>query len=589
MRVGLSIVVVVALAQGLVLHALHHLAEHEVPRWSELAFLLPAYAFTVGVPLSHYLLRSRLTERRLAGALVVVGLALALTAAYVGWVNGPVGELRPAATGPVFLYVTLAVLGWFVALPFLSLGLRGSLTAEGYTALFDEAWRLAITLTFAVMFVQLFWGLLTLFVGLFESIEIHWPKDIIFDRAFSYPATCVAASFAIGLTDVRPEMFRSLRRLLLAVLRWLTVLAAAIVVLFLGALALRGVDPLWKTRFATLGLIGLSLALITLYNTVYEDGIEPDSLPLALHVPVRAALVLGPTLFVLAFWALALRIEQHGLSEDRLQAIVVVTILAGYLVGYWVVAVFGRRAPFDIRHVNVVMALAIVATVLAIHSPLIDLKRVATAAQLRRLHASTDGFDFRYLRFDLGRHGLQALQELARSETEDVAKRARTTLAEANRNDEGLFARAAHPPVDMAHFVSRIQVFPEGRALPDDLAAQLFALHHERHVPWCIDHGPACIALLVDLDDDGRDEAVVPLSAGSATVYARRGETWRRVGELIGSSGEDLRAALTANRVHALPAPRYHGIEIGDRGLSFVPCPRNDAECPDAASSPHPD
>jgi hypothetical protein len=52
-----------------------------------------------------------------------------------------VGGLYPSASGSVFLYVVLAGLGWFVCLPFLSLGLRGASTADGYAALFDEAWR----------------------------------------------------------------------------------------------------------------------------------------------------------------------------------------------------------------------------------------------------------------------------------------------------------------------------------------------------------------------------------------------------------------------------------------------------------------
>src|SRR5215831_5434365 len=119
MRAGMTIVVAVALAQGVVLHGLHHLAERDIGRWSELGFLLPAYAVTVAVPLSHYLLRSRLTAQRLMAALALVGIPLALTAAYVGWVNGPVGDLRPASAGPVFLYTTLAMLAWFVAMPFL--------------------------------------------------------------------------------------------------------------------------------------------------------------------------------------------------------------------------------------------------------------------------------------------------------------------------------------------------------------------------------------------------------------------------------------------------------------------------------------
>jgi thiosulfate/3-mercaptopyruvate sulfurtransferase len=335
-----------------------------------------------------------------------VGLGLAGTAAYVGWVNGPAEGLYPSAGGSVFLYIVLAMLGWFVSLPFLGLGLRGALTTDGYVALFDEAWRLAITLAFACLFVQVFWGLLSLFVALFESIHISWPRQVIWTRSFAYPATCVAASFAIGLTEVQPEMFRGLRRLLLTVLRWLTVVAAAIVLLFLGAVIVEGVTVLWDTHFASAGLISITLMLITLYNAVYQDGRDSEKLPRALAWPVRAALIVGPALAALAFWALVLRIRQHGVSEDRLQALVVVTILAGYLTGYALVAAAGTQAPFAVRHVNVVMALVIVATPVTIHSPLIDLKRVATAAQLRRVPVDGDKFDFQYLRFGLGRHGL---------------------------------------------------------------------------------------------------------------------------------------------------------------------------------------
>jgi len=73
--------------------------------------------------------------------------------------------------------------------------------------------------------------------------------------------------------------------------------------------------------------------VITLYNAVYQDGRDSETLPRALAWPVRAALIVGPALAALAFWALVLRIRQHGVSEDRLQALVVVTILAGYSPG----------------------------------------------------------------------------------------------------------------------------------------------------------------------------------------------------------------------------------------------------------------
>jgi hypothetical protein len=211
----LAAVLTVALLQGILLRGLHQLAQSNAGLWSELSFLLPAYACTVGVPLSYYLLRAKVRGRALAIRLLLVGLGLAGTAAYLGWVNGPVEGLYPSASGSVLLYIALALLGWFVALPFLSQGLRGTSTTDGYAALFDEAWRLAIKLAFAGLFTHVFWGLLSLFVALFESIDIPWPRQVIWMRNFAYPATCVAASFAIGLTEVQPEMFRALRRLLL--------------------------------------------------------------------------------------------------------------------------------------------------------------------------------------------------------------------------------------------------------------------------------------------------------------------------------------------------------------------------------------
>jgi hypothetical protein len=575
-------VIAVALVQGTLLRWLHHLADRDAGPWSELSFLLPAYACTVGVPLAYYLLRSKVRGAALAMRLILVTVGLAGTAFYVGWVNGPVGSLYPSASGSIFLYFVLAVLGWFISLPFLSLGLRGASTADGYTVLFDEAWRLAITLAFAALFTQVFWALLSLFVALFESIHITWPKQIIWTRRFAYPATCVAASFAIGLTDVQPEMFRALRRLLLTVLRWLTVLASAIVLLFLGAVVVEGVTALWKTNFASAGLISTSLMLVTLYNAVYQDGREPERLPRALAWPVRAALIVGPALAGLAFWALALRIRQHGVSEDRLQALVVVTILAGYLVGYALVAAFATQAPFAVRHVNVVMALAIVATLVAIHSPLADLKRVATAAQLRRMPVDGDKFDFRYLRFDLGRHGLRALQDLSRSGTRRVATLAERALAEANTGGTWPFPGQRPLAEDRTRFATRFEVYPDGTALPADLIDVLFGIY--KAGSWqlpCIDRGAQCMALLVDLDHDGREEVVVPVMP-EGTVYARESERWIKVGRLQPGhyqTPESLRPELLDQKVQSLPPSPFGGLRIGENEFSFMPCAPQEAGC----------
>jgi uncharacterized protein DUF4153 len=573
----------IALVQGLTLHGLHRLAESSPGAWPELSFLLPAYACTVGIPLTYYLLHTQLDRRMLARCLGAVGLTLAGTAAYVGWVNGPVGDLRPARSGTVLLFGCLTVLVWFVALPFLRLGFRGIFTPRGYAALFDEAWRLAITLAFAAVFVGLLWGLLGLFVGLFEIIDVRWPKEIVSRRYFYYPVTCAAASFAIGLTDVKPEMFRALRNLHLGVLRWLSVLASAIVLLFLGTVVVEGVDVLWKTRFATWALIALAVALVTLYNTVYQDGGQTERLPRPLGWLVRAALAAGPALAGLAFWALALRLRQHGVSEDRIYALLVVTIVAGYLVGYCMVALLGGRAPFEVRQVNVVMALVTIGVLLSVHSPILDLKRFAVRSQLARLADVGERFDFHYLRHDAGRHGILALQALSGTGDPAVAAQARSALAEVNRRELGAFAQDR--PGNRDRFRSRIDVYPRGTPLPEDLVDRLFVVYEKQR--WqlaCIDSGVPCAALLIDLDGDGQAEAVV-LSQGQATAYARLAGGWSRVGQLTPGqyrSPEELRKALEGSQWRTAQPPAYASLEIGAWTFTFVPdrCDAGQPGCP---------
>lgn len=136
------------------------------------------------------------------------------------------------------------------------------------------------------------------------------------------------------------------------------------------------------------------------------------------------------------------------------------------------------------------------------------------------------------MRFDAGRHGLLALRELSRSETEGVAERARIALAEANWRDHGPLARGQDQQGDKQRFLARIEVYPKGKALADDLMEKLFAMHQKnRWVFACLDQGPPCAALSMDLDGDGEDEAVVGIF-GEGAVYARKEAKWVKVGRL---------------------------------------------------------
>jgi hypothetical protein len=154
-------------------------------------------------------------------------------------------------------------------------------------------------------------------------------------------------------------------------------------------------------------------------------------------------------------------------------------ILAGYLIGYSLVALLGARAPLPIRRVNVAMALVIVVAVVTVHSPLLDLKRIAAASRSERIGQAQEAFDFHYLRFDAGRHGLLALEALARSGPETIAERARMALAEANRGEHGPLGRGQGNPADKALFAARLAVYPKGKALPEDLIEHLYGVYRK--------------------------------------------------------------------------------------------------------------
>jgi hypothetical protein len=81
-------------------------------------------------------------------------------------------------------------------------------------------------------------------------------------------------------------------------------------------------------------------ALIVLINTAYQDG-RADNLPPLVLRSRCGRRRLADTLIVLAFWGLALRIGQYGLTPDRIIASACALIGAAYAAGYG----FGALQP----------------------------------------------------------------------------------------------------------------------------------------------------------------------------------------------------------------------------------------------------
>jgi hypothetical protein len=119
----------------------------------------------------------------------------------------------------------------------------------------------------------------------------------------------------LQLTDVRTELVRGTRTLLLLLLSWLLPVMTVLAIGFLLALPFTGLEVLWKTKFAAALLLTVSAALIFLVNAVYHDGRSIPAVILRyISLLVPAALI---PLVAIAAYALTLRVTQYRWTTNR--------------------------------------------------------------------------------------------------------------------------------------------------------------------------------------------------------------------------------------------------------------------------------
>jgi hypothetical protein len=558
---------VVALIQGAALYALHLALDEKVWPATDLRFLYPLYALATIIPLVIHLDLGHLREPLFWKGLATVAVLLAALGGYAGSTVVPGLDLGDSEIVLAF-GATMAAL-WWVVTPFVQTSVRsGQVRAEPpYPELFEAGWQNTLVVVQAALFTGLFWALLWLWAELFDVVGIGIFEELFQEPAFVYPVTSVTFGHAVALAQSREAFVLLLRRHLFGVLAWLLPVVALTASAFLVTLPVTGLEPLWKTRHATFLMLWLQVFLLFFVNAAFQDGTQEPPYPGWLRAALRAAVLTVPVYGSLCAYSLWLRIEQHGLSVDRIWAALFVLVAALYGVGYAYAAF--RDGPWMARvgRVNTAMAWVLALLIVAVNSPLLEPKRLAAADQLSRLldgRVAAARFDYDYLRFNLGVFGNRALERLAagvpgHAERADIERRASAALAKARRWDQ------SPPPPDLARF---IEVLPSGAELDPDLVsfwrgeaekpagAGLVCLRAP-NVP--------CVVLQIDLDGDGVNE-VASVNGLPFNVYAQTDSGWRRVGELRGDGYPNpiWLDSVRASTPRVTP-PRWHTVELGGR------------------------
>ncbi len=466
------------------------------------------------------------------------GLVMGGLAWHMAWMQEPYSGEPFAFAAGVFATV--------LALPLFQAGFHRTRFSTDYKITHFHVWTDAISAGGALAFVGLSWLMLVLINALLQLVGIELIQQAMNQEWFGWVWSSGAFGAALGVLRNNLKIIGSLQNVVLIVLSLLAIPLALGLIVFLVALLASGGQALWDaTDAATPVLLACAVGCFVFTNSIVREDDEALSGNRVMRI---AAMVLAAGVLPLALFAgvsMGIRINQHGLSPERLWALVTVIVAVAYGIAYWVALARGRKQAWAamLRRANLHLAAATCVLALVLSLPLIDFGGISASNQIARLQSgkvSAEEFDFAALRWDFGPAGRRALARLAEGEGE-VAD----------------LAKAAEAQTERVWDWQREQVRNgfEGdlRVQPEDPELHAAVLAHLNTNPWqCSEY---CIAVDLGTNDKGlREVALV------------QGYNYSRV-----QLGDDGAGTEASEEAHAMPQfNRESTVEVREETGRYV-------------------
>lgn len=306
-------------------------------------------------------------------------LGLALVVAVLVWLAG-LRHDRPdeILSGPLAVLAALTVAA--LPVPFLIAQARGNW--RDYAALFLEAWSIVVRYAAAWAFAGLVWLVILLSDQVLQIVGITVIADLL--DHWIVPMVISGAVLGLGMAVVHELAELLSPYLVLRLFRLLLPVVLGVMVVFLAALPLRGLEGLFSglsPALLLLTLVGSGVALVSI--AVDQSDAEATQSPLLRRAAQVMALIL-PVLAALAGWAVLLRVGQHGWTPDRLFAALVALVGLAYAGLYALAVLRGAGWMQRIRQGNVTMALVVIGLAAAWLTPILNAEAISARNQLAR-------------------------------------------------------------------------------------------------------------------------------------------------------------------------------------------------------------
>ena len=399
---------------GLAIHLLTENAGDSGPRMAAAAFIAfasGAFAFTA--------------ERGRTRAPAIFSLVTGLVVGGLTWrAVGAGNDVADAGYA-----VAAGVFACLLAVPLFQSDFHRRWLRTDYKDIHYFVWTDAITGAGAFAFMGLAWALIWLLASLFDLVGIPL-RELVQKDWFGWTYAGLTLGAGLGTLRNQLRIIGTLQSVVLLVLSILALPLAVAIAVFLGAVIVSGPSVLWNaTDSATPVLLSIAIGAYVLINAVLRDR-DSDMVGGAVLKWSGYALALGILpLTLFAAISTGVRIDQHGLSPERLWALASVGVAVAFGLAYFVDALIGARGSWGerLRASNLRLAVATGLLALFLALPVLNFAALSTKDQLARLESgaiSVEEFDFSALRWDFGEPGRQALERLAESQSSAISRAA---------------------------------------------------------------------------------------------------------------------------------------------------------------------
>ena len=293
-----------------------------------------------------------------------------------------------------------------------------------YSSLYNYSFSSFCTLALSLFFSLCVWGLLMLWAALFQALNISFFFDLFTTPGFYYPVLTAANGFGIRLFDQSSQFLETINTILRTLIKYLLLILTAISLLFLAALPFTGLTPLWNSGGSLL-VLWIQALLLFFTNLVYQHKPSQQIYSVLQHRVIYCGLAVLPIYSAISCYGLWLRIDQYGLSLERLWGLLIWFILLLCSVAYTLgISRLRDRWLESLNWINVRLGLGVLGLLILVNSPILDFRKLTVASQVERFKQSnrnSDKLDIRYFKNDLARPGYLAIQAIKQNATSSEA------------------------------------------------------------------------------------------------------------------------------------------------------------------------